>query len=56
MLFVFGWLLQRYVINLIVRAPMFMTLLLTFGVDLVLTTVLLIAGGAVLKGALHLFG
>src|SRR4051794_21919607 len=32
-LFVFGYLLQRYVINLIVRAPMFMTLLLTFGVD-----------------------
>jgi|SRR5579883_2717505 len=40
-LFIFGYLLQRYVINLIVRAPMFMTLLLTFGVDLVLTVLLL---------------
>jgi branched-chain amino acid transport system permease protein len=40
-LFVFGWLLQRYVINLIVRAPMFMTLLLTFGIDLILTVFLL---------------
>jgi branched-chain amino acid transport system permease protein len=40
-LFVFGWLLQRYVINRIVRAPMFMTLLLTFGVDLILTVLLL---------------
>jgi branched-chain amino acid transport system permease protein len=40
-LFVFGWLLQRYVINLIVRAPMFMTLLLTFGIDLMLTVFLL---------------
>jgi branched-chain amino acid transport system permease protein len=42
-LFCFGYLLQRYVINLIVRAPMFMTLLLTFGVDLVLTVLLLTA-------------
>lgn len=40
-LFVFGWLLQRYLINLIIRAPMFMTLLLTFGVDLVLTVLFL---------------
>jgi len=42
-LFGFGWLLQRYVINTIVRAPMFMTLLLTFGVDLVLSVLLLSA-------------
>lgn len=40
-LFVFGWLLQRYVINLIVRAPIFMTLLLTFGVDLTLMVIFL---------------
>lgn len=40
-LFVFGWLLQRYVINLIARAPMFMTLLLTFGIDLILTIIFL---------------
>ncbi len=39
--FAFGWLLQRYLINRIVRAPMFMTLLLTFGVDLILTVIFL---------------
>src|SRR6266571_962817 len=39
--FAFGWLLQRYVINRIGRAPMFMTLLLTFGVDLILTVLFL---------------
>jgi branched-chain amino acid transport system permease protein len=39
--FAFGWLLQRFVINHIVRAPMFMTLLLTFGVDLTLTVIFL---------------
>ncbi len=39
--FALGWLLQRYVINLIVRAPMFMTLLLTFGLDLIITVMLL---------------
>jgi branched-chain amino acid transport system permease protein len=39
--FAFGWLLQRYVINHIVRAPMFMTLLLTFGIDLILTVIIL---------------
>ncbi len=36
-LFVFGYCLQRYVLNLIVRAPMFNTLLITFGFDVVLT-------------------
>jgi len=35
-LFCFGYLLQRHVLNLIVRAPMFNTLLLTFGLDVVL--------------------
>ena len=40
-LFAGGWLLQRFVINHIVRAPMFMTLLLTFGVDLILTVLFL---------------
>ena len=35
--FAFGFVLQRYVLNLIVRAPMFNTLLITFGVDVVLT-------------------
>jgi len=35
--FAFGFVLQRYVLNLIVRAPMFNTLLITFGIDVVLT-------------------
>jgi branched-chain amino acid transport system permease protein len=36
-LFVFGYLLQRYLLNLVIRAPMFNTLLITFGIDVVLT-------------------
>src|SRR5437879_6250188 len=36
-LFVFGYLLQRCVLNLVIRAPMFNTLLITFGIDVVLT-------------------
>jgi branched-chain amino acid transport system permease protein len=36
-LFIFGYLLQRYVLNLVIRAPMFNTLLITFGIDVVLT-------------------
>ncbi len=36
-LFVIGYGLQRYLLNLIVRAPMFNTLLITFGLDVVLT-------------------
>jgi branched-chain amino acid transport system permease protein len=36
-LFAFGYLLQRRLINLVIRAPMFNTLLLTFGLDVVLT-------------------
>ena len=34
--FATGFVLQRYVLNLIVRAPMFNTLLITFGIDVVL--------------------
>ncbi len=36
-LFVFGYLIQRYLLNLVIRAPMFNTLLITFGIDVVLT-------------------
>ena len=36
-LFVFGYLLQRCVLNLVIRGPMFNTLLITFGIDVVLT-------------------
>src|SRR3989440_10054784 len=34
-LFVIGYLLQRYLINLVVNAPIFITLLLTFGLQLI---------------------
>jgi branched-chain amino acid transport system permease protein len=36
-LFVLGYLLQRGLVNLVVNAPIFITLLLTFGLDLLLT-------------------
>lgn len=36
-LFVFGYALQRGLLNLIIRAPMFNTLLITFGLEVVLT-------------------
>ncbi len=36
-LFLFGYALQRYLLNLVIRAPMFNTLLITFGIDVVLT-------------------
>jgi branched-chain amino acid transport system permease protein len=36
-LFVLGYTLQRHVLNLIIRAPMFNTLLVTFGFEVVLT-------------------
>lgn len=35
-LFALGYVLQRYLINFVVNAPIFVTLLLTFGVDLLL--------------------
>ena len=35
-LFVYGYCLQRYVLNLIVRAQLFLTLLITFGVEVVM--------------------
>lgn len=35
-LFVLGYLLQRFLINLVVNAPIYITLLLTFGLDLLL--------------------
>lgn len=36
-MFAFGYLIQRYILNLVIRAPMFNTLLITFGIDVVLT-------------------
>ena len=37
LLFCFGYLIQRYVLNLVIRAPMFNTLLITFGLEVVIT-------------------
>src|ERR1041385_324582 len=41
-LFVFGYLLQRVLVNRVIRAPLFFPLLLTFGVSLVLVSLLLL--------------
>lgn len=38
-MFIFGYLLQRFVLNLIVRSAMLNTLLITFGLDVVITYV-----------------
>jgi branched-chain amino acid transport system permease protein len=40
-LFLFGYAVQRGIINQVVRAPMFMTLILTFGLDLIVVNVAL---------------
>ena len=45
-LFAFGYLLQRYLLNLVIRAPIFNTLLITFGIDVVLTYLAQIAFSA----------
>jgi branched-chain amino acid transport system permease protein len=41
-LFVFGYLLQRGVINRVIRAPLLFTFLLTFGINLVIVNLLLL--------------
>jgi branched-chain amino acid transport system permease protein len=41
-LFAFGYALQRLLVNRVIRAPLFFTLLLTFGVNLVVVNVLLL--------------
>jgi branched-chain amino acid transport system permease protein len=45
-LFVFGWLLQRFILNLIVRSALLNTLLITFGLDVVITYVAQLAFSA----------
>jgi branched-chain amino acid transport system permease protein len=45
-LFVAGYLLQRYLVNLVVNAPIFITLLLTFGLELLLVNGLLLVFSA----------
>ena len=37
LLFCLGYLIQRYVLNFVIRAPMFNTLLITFGLEVVIT-------------------
>jgi branched-chain amino acid transport system permease protein len=41
-LFAIGYVLQRYLVNLVVNGPIFITLLLTFGLELVLVNLLLV--------------
>lgn len=41
-LFTIGYLLQRYVINLVIRGSVFLTLILTFGFDMLLVNILLV--------------
>jgi branched-chain amino acid transport system permease protein len=45
-LFALGYTLQRVLINRVIRAPLFFTLLLTFGVNMVVINLLLIIFGA----------
>jgi branched-chain amino acid transport system permease protein len=42
-LFAFGYVLQRYLINFVINAPIFITLLLTFGLELLLVNGLILA-------------
>lgn len=37
LLFCCGYVIQRYVLNMVIRAPMFNTLLITFGIEVVIT-------------------
>ena len=37
LLFCLGYLMQRCILNLVIRAPMFNTLLITFGLEVVIT-------------------
>lgn len=51
-LFALGYVLQRYVINLIVRAPAFMTLILTYGLAILITNVALLTFQADVRAVL----
>jgi branched-chain amino acid transport system permease protein len=51
LLFAFGYGLQRGVINLIVRAPVFMTLILTFGLEMLIINALLFGASADFRAA-----
>ena len=49
LLFLFGYLLQAFLINLIVRASVFMTLIFTFGLDMLMINILLVLFSADLR-------
>ncbi len=49
LLFVYGYCLQRYLLNLIVRAQLFLTLLITFGVEVVMVNLVRIAWSSDLR-------
>jgi branched-chain amino acid transport system permease protein len=48
-LFLLGYLLQKFLLNLIVRSSVFMTFIFTFGLDMLLINVLLVAFSADLR-------
>ena len=41
-MYVFGFLLQKYVINFIVRAPTYMTLIFTYGLDMIIVNTVIV--------------
>ncbi len=41
-MFVFGYIIQKYLINLVIRAEIFITLILTFGIEIFITNMALI--------------
>ncbi len=45
LLFALGWVIQRYLINQVIRAPMLVTFLLTFGLEYVIINLALLAWG-----------
>jgi branched-chain amino acid transport system permease protein len=55
-LFIFGYLLQRGVINFVVRAPVFMTLILTFGINLIIVNLALVAFTADVRSVTSAYG
>lgn len=49
-LFILGYFLQKYVLNLIVRAPTYMTLIFTFGLDMVIVNAALVLWTGNMRG------
>jgi branched-chain amino acid transport system permease protein len=55
-LFVYGYVLQRYVLNLIVRAQLFLTLLITFGVEVIMVNLARIVWSSDLRQVTPAYG